>query len=81
MYNKTVHMVTFILLAIGGLNWGLEGAFNWGVENVLGDSLSRIVFILVGLSALYELIIHRQICKGCAKTSAPAPTMEEGGGM
>lgn len=64
---KSLHMVTFILLAIGGLNWGLT-AFNFNlVEMLLGSwpSVVMIVYVLVGLSAVYELATHKQNCKMC----------------
>ncbi|MBP6857590.1 MAG: DUF378 domain-containing protein [Candidatus Pacebacteria bacterium] len=61
-----LHKITFILLIIGGLNWLLIGVFNWGVGDVLGTGLSRIVYILVGLSALVELFSHGKTCKACS---------------
>lgn len=70
-----MHKLTFILLVIGGLNWLVFGI--WGVEigSVLGGMnsvVSKIVYILVGLSALYEIFTHKKNCKNCAGTSAPA---------
>lgn len=47
------------LVIIGGLNWGLVGLFNFDlVAAIFGpmSSISRIVYVLVGLSALYCLI-------------------------
>ena len=44
------------LTIIGGLNWGFVGAFNFNLVSLLfGDMsiLSRIVYILVGLSAFW----------------------------
>lgn len=44
------------LTIIGGLNWGLVGAFNFNLVSLLfGDMsiLARIVYILVGLSAVW----------------------------
>jgi uncharacterized protein len=44
------------LVIVGGLNWGLVGAFNFNlVATLFGDmsALSRIVYALVGLSAAY----------------------------
>lgn len=44
------------LAIIGGLNWGLVGAFNFNlVSLIFGDMsiLARIVYILVGLSAVW----------------------------
>lgn len=70
-----IHTLTFILLIIGGLNWLLIGVFSWGVEDILGATISRIVYILVGLSALYEVFTHKSICKHCdPQTSGVNPS-------
>ena len=50
---KILHIITFILVIVGGLNWLLVGLFNWGVGDWLGAGLAQVVYILVGLSALY----------------------------
>ena len=63
-----LHYLTFLLLAIGGLNWLLIGLFQWDVGEIFGgqDALvSRIIYILVGLSALYEIFTHRTNCRAC----------------
>ena len=77
-FMKYVHMVAWILLVVGGLNWGLT-AFGWNVVDMLlgaGSTLAMIVYILVGLSAVYELFTHWGNCKQCAKgSSMPSPTM------
>lgn len=52
--------MAFILLVIVGLNCLLIGLFSLGVENILGASISRIVYILVGLSAIYLLATHKK---------------------
>ena len=60
-------MVTFILLVIGGLNWLLVGLFQWDVGELFGgmDSwVSRVIYILVGLSALYMLVMKMGGKKG-----------------
>ena len=59
MKGNGLHMITWVLLIIGGLNWLLIGIFNWGVGDVLGTSVSRVVYIIVGLSALYQLFTHK----------------------
>ncbi len=49
------------LVIIGGLNWGLVGAFDFNlVSLIFGDMsiLARIVYILVGLSAIW--LIYEQ---------------------
>ncbi len=69
---KYVHMVTFLLLAIGGLNWLLWGVFGWEIGQLFGGmdaAVSRVIYILVGLSALYELVMHRRFCKECNPSS------------
>ena len=57
-------MIAWILVIIGALNWGLT-AFGIGIQNWLPNSLSMIIFILVGLSGLYELFTHKGRCKDC----------------
>jgi len=50
--------LTFILLVVGGLNWLLVGLFGWDIGEIFGGQgamLSRIVYILVGLSALVQI--------------------------
>ncbi|WP_406658288.1 DUF378 domain-containing protein [Methanolobus sp. ZRKC2] len=47
-----------VLVIIGGLNWGLVGAFNYDlVAAIFGEmsSITRIIYILVGLAALYMI--------------------------
>ncbi|QYF94082.1 DUF378 domain-containing protein [Massilia sp. PAMC28688] len=50
--------IAMVLLIVGGLNWGLVGLFNVDlVATLFGTQtpLSRIVYVLVGLSALYSI--------------------------
>ncbi|MDD5489349.1 MAG: DUF378 domain-containing protein [Candidatus Moranbacteria bacterium] len=52
-------MIAFILLLIGGLNWGLVGFFKFDlVAAIFGNmtTLSRIVYDLVGLAALFMVV-------------------------
>ena len=54
-----LNKVTLLLLIVGGLNWGLVGLFNFDlVAAIFGEMslLSRVVYSLVGLSALWQLI-------------------------
>ena len=59
-----IHKVTFILLIVGGLNWGLEAA-GYGIGNYLPSGLTMLVYVLVGLSALYEIFAHKKLCRNC----------------
>ena len=63
MQNKALQAVTFILLVVGGLNWFMVGLADMTVVNmVLGNVpiLERAVYVLVGLSAVYELINRKK---------------------
>ncbi|MCR4279558.1 MAG: DUF378 domain-containing protein [Candidatus Zambryskibacteria bacterium] len=59
-----IHKIAWVLLIIGGLNWLLE-AFGFGLGNYLPAGLMMVVYILVGLSALYELFTHKGMCRSC----------------
>ena len=66
---KGLHMGTFILLVAGGLNWGLT-ALGWNVVNILLGSwpmVETIIYILIGLAAVYEIVVHKENCKSCSE--------------
>lgn len=68
---KALHMIAFILLVVGGLNWGLS-ALGYNVVNMLLGSwpmVEKIVYLLVGLSAILEVVTHKSNCNAC---TAPA---------
>ena len=54
---KSIDVIAAALLVVGGLNWGLVGAANFNlVSAIFGTSIfADIVYILVGLSAVYEI--------------------------
>jgi len=57
---KALKIVALILVVVGGLNWGLVGLLNFDlVAAIFGDMsiISRVVYILVGLSAVYIAIV------------------------
>jgi len=62
---KILHTIAFTLLVIGGLNWLLIGLFNYNVVTYLGDMGARIVYILVGVSAVVEIAKHKHNCRQC----------------
>jgi uncharacterized membrane protein YuzA (DUF378 family) len=68
---KSLHMVTYILLVVGGLNWGLTALGYNLVEMLLGSwpTVEKLVYILVGLSAVYEVVTHKSNCKACGAQS------------
>jgi len=69
-------MITFLLLVIGGLNWLVFALFGWEIGQLFGGmeaTFSKIVYILVGLSALYELFTHKKCCNKCGvRSGAPS---------
>ena len=56
---RAINLVTLLLVIVGGLNWGLVGLFNFDlVAALFGEmsALSRIVYVLVGASAMWQVI-------------------------
>ncbi|MDE1849055.1 MAG: DUF378 domain-containing protein [Nanoarchaeota archaeon] len=55
---NVIDWIAWALVVIGGLNWGLVGAFNLNVVGaIFGMSvISNIVYILVGLGAIWMII-------------------------
>lgn len=56
---RALNILTQVLLIVGGLNWGLVGLANFDlVAAIFGEMslLSRIVYGLVGLSAIYQIM-------------------------
>ena len=56
---KIVNTLTLVLLIVGGLNWGLIGLFGFDLVAALFGAmspLSRIVYTLVGASALWQIV-------------------------
>ncbi len=52
----TLHKIAMFLVIVGALNWGLIGALNFNlVEKLTGDnaSLTKLVYIIVGVAAVY----------------------------
>lgn len=61
MAKSTLDWITLILVLIGGLNYGLIGIGGWDVIGMIFGSISwlaRIIYILIGISALYMLYTH-----------------------
>lgn len=57
---KALNLVTLALVIVGGINWGLVGAFQFDlVATLFGGQdapLARVVYGLVGLSALWQIV-------------------------
>jgi uncharacterized membrane protein YuzA (DUF378 family) len=55
---KLFDIIAAVLLVVGGLNWGLWGAFEFDlVAAIMGGNtalLAKMVYSLVGLAAIYQ---------------------------
>lgn len=74
-----LHSLAFILVIVGGLNWGLIGLggfmnADWNVVHMLLGSwpaVEWIVYILVGLSAVTLMLDHKKLCRMCNASGMP----------
>lgn len=63
-----------VLMIVGGLNWGLVGVFDYNlVAALFGDQapLTRLVYALVGVAALYGIYMAARIA---ARRPQPSST-------
>lgn len=61
---KKLDIILGTLLVIGGLNWGLVGLFNVNLISVIfGEMsfLSRLIYILIGVAAVYDIVMIKAI--------------------
>lgn len=68
---KALNTIAMVLLIIGGLNWGLVGLFNFDLVAALfggtvgpRSTLSNLVYILVGLAALFGIYLLKPLSDG-----------------
>jgi hypothetical protein len=55
---KVIDKIALVLIIIGAINWGLVGFFKFNlVDTIFGSMsvLSRIIYVLVGLSGLWGI--------------------------
>jgi len=56
MNRKLINLVAYILVIAGALNWGLIGFANWNlVGSIFGEGFGRVIYAVVGLSAVWLL--------------------------
>ncbi len=59
-----LRIIAYVLVLIGAINWGLIGIFGFDlVAAIFGEMsvFSRIVYSLVGISALITFILNMEI--------------------
>jgi uncharacterized membrane protein YuzA (DUF378 family) len=52
---KVLDVIVTVLLLIGGINWGLVGFLGFNMLFGEATAITRVIYALVGLSALYEI--------------------------
>lgn len=78
---KAVKMLAWILVLVGGLNWGLVGFFNFDLVATIFSGVPIVattVYSLVGLSALMMIFSHMG-CKDCHGCKSCGNYNNEGG--
>jgi len=63
-FMKGIDIASWLLLVIGGINWGLVGFFDFNLVGAIFGYMSivsRIIYAAVGVAALYELFTLRMI--------------------
>lgn len=66
MKLNVIDWVALVLVIVGGLNWGLVGLLNYDlVAAIFGvmSTLSRVVYVLVGLSAVWLAYMAKKMSK------------------
>ena len=70
---KAIHVIAFILVIVGGLNWGLTALGYNVVEMILGMGMvTKIVYLLVGISAIVLAVTHKKDCRCCQASGMPS---------
>jgi len=61
---KDFDVVVWIILIIGGLNWGLVGLFDFNLVAAIFGPMSlitRFIYIIVGVAAIYDVLAVKAI--------------------
>ena len=67
---KSLHIVAMTLVWIGALNWGVWALTGWEVGQIFGGmdaGISKVIYVLVGLAAIYTIFDHKKSCRYCGK--------------
>jgi len=73
---KSIHVIAFILVVIGALNWGLVGVADFNlVAAIFGEAgFSRVIYTLVGVAALIVLYTEFMMVRAGEKRERISPT-------
>lgn len=75
---KALHGISFVLVVVGALNWGLVGLGNFAggdwnlVKMIVGawPVVENVVYVLVGVSAVLLATGHKKDCRACGTEGA-----------
>lgn len=73
---KGLDVFAAILLVVGGANWGLVGLFQFDLVAAIGGgsdgALARVIYMVVGLAALYQAVSWKAIQRRWSTAAATA---------
>ncbi len=72
---RIIMYIANVLVLIGALNWGLVGIFDWNAVDAIfgaGSALARLVYAIVGISAIVVLITFGASASSPARRQSPA---------
>jgi hypothetical protein len=73
---KGLDVLAAILLVVGGANWGLVGLLQFDLVAAIGGgsdgALARVIYLVVGLAALYQAVSWKAIQRRWSTASATA---------
>ena len=73
MKGKGMHRVSFLLVVICAINWGLIGLFEFNLVGLILSAvpaIERIVYVLIGLAGVYLLMTHKHDCRTCTEEAS-----------
>ena len=65
--HKVLRWVAWFLVIVGALNWGLIGLFDFNLVALLPEMAATVIYVLVGLAAVYKIVMKFFIKKGRRK--------------
>lgn len=70
-HNKFLDNISVFLVLVGGICWGLIGAFGFDLIGSIFNTdvgmmspITRVIYVLVGLAAVYRIVLWAQ-CRNC----------------
>ena len=77
-YQKMAFKIAIVVLIVGALNWLSVGLFQLNlVESVFGKTLSRVVYVVVGIAALSIMFNRDTYLPFLGETVLPCTTIPE----